>query len=164
MGLLGKFFNQKSNVIELASPIEGNIISLSQVPDEAFSSGTIGDGVAIIPTGDTIYAPCDAEEINIFATNHAISFEIEGELELIVHFGIDTVKLNGKGFTRIAKDGSSVKKGDPLIKFDLDFITNNAKSIKTPVIIANMELVESISKSSGKINVGETIMTIKLKK
>ncbi len=156
-------FKKNSKVIELVSPLDGKILDLSEVPDEAFASGAIGDGVAIEPTGDTIYAPCDANEINIFITNHAVSFELDNDIELIVHFGVDTVKLNGKGFTRIANDGDSVKKGDPLVKFDLEFMKNNAKSIITPVIIASMDEVQSLEKSSGNINAGDTLIKINLK-
>lgn len=165
MGLFD-FFKKKenSNTLEIYSPLNGKVIPLEEIPDEAFASKIIGDGVGIEPTGDTIYAPCDADDISIFDTNHAISFETKEGLELIVHFGIDTVKLDGKGFERIAQDGQSVKKGDPLIKFDLDFIKENAKSHKTPVIISNMEMIENIERSSGEIKAGELLMKLSLKK
>ncbi len=166
MGLFD-FFKKKKDVeeyFEIYSPLNGTIIPIEEIPDEAFAEKIIGDGVGIVPTGDTIYAPCDADDISIFDTNHAISFETSNGLELIVHFGIDTVKLDGQGFTRIAEDGQSVKKGDPLVKFDLEYIKANAKSHKTPVIISNMDVVEELIRTKGEIKAGEVLLKVKVKK
>jgi len=166
MGLFD-FFKKKAvveSLFEIYSPLDGTIIPLEEIPDEAFAEKIIGDGVGIIPTGNTIYAPCDADDISIFDTNHAISFESSNGLELIVHFGIDTVKLDGKGFERLVEDGQSVKKGDALVRFDLEYIKTHAKSEKTPVIISNMDVVEDLFKSSGKVSVGDVLMKVKLKK
>ena len=164
MGFLKNMFGKKEpKIVEIFSPIDGTILDLSEVPDEAFASGAIGDGIAIRPEGEAIYAPCDAGEINIFTTNHAVSFETEGGLELIVHFGVDTVTLNGEGFERIGTDGGSVQKGDRLVNYDLAYLKKNAKSIITPIVISNMEEVESIEKSTGRVNVGDSILKITLK-
>ena len=94
--------SSNENIVEIYSPIHGQIIPLSEIPDEAFSSGAIGDGVGIEPSkeGDIIYAPCDAEDVSIFDTLHAVSFETKEELEVIVHFGVDTVELKGIGFEK----------------------------------------------------------------
>jgi len=165
MGLFDLFKKKKEEEsVEIYSPLNGKIIPLEEIPDEAFASKIIGDGIGFDPTGDTIYAPCDADDISIFDTNHAISFETKDGLELIVHFGIDTVKLGGNGFERLVEDGQSVKKGDALVKFDLDYIKENAKSHKTPVIISNMDMVEVIEKSTGEIKAGDLIMKVTLKK
>lgn len=165
MGLFDLFKKKNNdNVFEIYSPLNGKIIPLEEIPDEAFASKIIGDGVGIEPTGDTIYAPCDADDISIFDTNHAVSFETSNGLELIVHFGIDTVKLDGKGFERLVEDGQSVKKGDALIKFDLDYIKEHAKSHKTPVIISNMDEVEKIERSTGEIKAGDLLLRVTLKK
>ncbi len=168
MGFFSKFFKKRAEgyeIIELFAPIDGEIIELSEVPDEAFACGAIGDGIAIIPSGsgDTICAPCDAEDISIFETNHAVSFETLGGLELIVHFGIDTVNLNGRGFERLVEE-ETVKKGEKLVRYDLEFLEKNAKSVKTPVIVSNMDMVEEIEKKSGKVKTGDVIMRVKLKK
>ncbi len=165
MGLFD-LFKKKSNdnVFEIYSPLNGKIIPLEEIPDEAFASKIIGDGVGIEPAGDTIYAPCDADDISIFDTNHAVSFETSNGLELIVHFGIDTVKLDGKGFERLVEDGQSVKKGDALIKFDLEYIKEHAKSHKTPVIISNMDEVEKIERATGEIKAGDLLLKVTLKK
>lgn len=169
MGLFEFFKKKKEELLKidssvvLYSPLKGVIIPIEEIPDEAFSNKMIGDGVGIIPTGNIIYAPCDAEVINIFGTNHAISFEMNNGLEILIHFGMDTVKLDGKGFKRIAVDGQSVKKGDPLVEFNLEYIIANAKTHKTPVIISNMDIVKTLYKFTGEVNVGDKIMEIKLK-
>lgn len=166
MGLFD-FFKKKKDVeeyFEIYSPLNGTIIPIEEIPDEAFAEKIIGDGVGLIPTGDTIYAPCDADDISIFDTNHAISFETSNGLELIVHFGIDTVKLDGKGFERLVEDGQSVKKGDALVKFDLEYIKAHAKSHKTPVIISNMDVVAELVKSTGQISAGDVLLKVKVKK
>ena len=174
MGILNKVFKKKEkksgadgDVIEIYSPILGEIIDIADIPDEAFAKKLIGDGVGIVPTeeGNTIYAPCDAVDMSIFETNHAASFELENGLELVVHFGIDTVTLNGRGFERLTEvSEGSVKKGDRLIKYDLDYIVQNAKSHKTPVIISSMEMVESIEKKTGRVRPGDLLMRVILKK
>lgn len=155
---------EKENWIEIYSPLNGKVIDLEEVPDEAFSKKMIGDGCAIDPVEGAIYAPVDGE-ITIFETNHATSFETADGLEMIVHFGIDTVSLDGQGFKRIAEDGKKIKKGDKLIEYDLEFIKSKVPSVKTPVIINNMDIVEKIDViAKGKeVKAGELLMKIKIK-
>ncbi len=167
MGLFD-FFKKKKETkedwIEIYSPLNGRVIDLSEVPDEAFAGKMIGDGCGIEPTAGSVHSPV-VGEIDIFETNHAVSFETADGLEMIVHFGIDTVKLNGEGFTRVAEPGNGVKPGDELVKYDLEFIRENAKSIRTPVIINNMDEVEEIKVvASGDVKVGELLMKVKIKK
>lgn len=165
MGLFDFFKKKKEEEwFNIYSPLNGKVIPLSEVPDEAFSQKMIGDGCAIEPTEGAIFAPV-AGEIDIFATNHAVSFDIPNGLELIVHFGIDTVKLNGEGFTRVAESGSNVNINDELVKYDLEYIKSNAKSIKTPVIIANMDQIETLEVvGKDNIKVGDLLMRVKIKK
>lgn len=161
------FFNifkskKKHNIIEIFSPLNGKIITLEEVPDEAFSQKMIGDGCAIEPTEGAIYSPIDAQ-VDIFDTNHAISFETKDELEMIVHFGIDTVKLNSEGLKRV-NTSDEVSVGDKLIEYDLDFIKKNAKSTKTPIIITSMDIVENIEVvAKGNVKVGDLLMKVTLK-
>lgn len=168
MSIFSKLFGGqgvvKNQEVEIYSPIDGEVIDLSEVPDEAFACGAIGDGVAIVPSEDdeTIYAPVNADEVNIFETNHAVSFETRDGLEVIVHFGVDTVQLKGNGFERIGKEGPA-KVGDKIVKYDLKYLESNAKSTKTPVLISNMDIVENIEKSSGKVKAGDLLMKVKLK-
>jgi len=163
MGLFDFFKkNKEENYVEIFSPLNGKVITLAEVPDEAFAEKMIGDGCAIEPSEGSIFAISDAE-IDIFDTNHAVSFDLESGLEMIVHFGIDTVKLDGKGFERLVAPGD-VKLGDELVKYDLDFIKENAKSTRTPVIISNMDDVEEIVVvAKGEVKVGDLLMKVKLK-
>lgn len=163
-----RFFNflkkKEEKWIEIYAPVSGILIPLSEVPDEAFSLKMIGDGCAIIPTEGAIYSPMDGE-IDIFETNHAVSIESINGFEMIVHFGIDTVKLNGKGLNRISEIGK-VKKGKKLIEYDLDYIKKNSKSIITPIVITNMDIVKKIEfmkEYNKKIKVGELLMKVKVK-
>ncbi len=163
MGLFDFFKkNKEENYIEIFSPLNGRVIDLSEVPDEAFAQKMIGDGCAIEPTEGSVYAIADAE-IDIFDTNHAISFDLKSGLEMIVHFGIDTVKLDGQGFERLITPGN-VKIGDEIVKYDLKYIIENAKSAKTPVIISNMDEVAELKiVATGDVKVGDLLMKVKLK-
>jgi len=164
MGLFDFFKKKKAEdkFIEIYSPLNGRVIELSEVPDEAFAQKMIGDGCAIEPTEGSVFAVADAE-IDVFDTKHAVSFELNSGLEMIVHFGIDTVKLDGQGFTQIV-ESDEVKKGDELVKYDLNFIKENAKSTRTPVIISNMDDVEEIQVvASGEVKAGDLLMKVKLK-
>lgn len=148
--------------IEIYSPINGRVIPLEEVPDEAFAQKMIGDGCAIDPTEGAIYSPLEEAEIDIFETNHAISFETSDGFEMIVHFGIDTVKLNGKGLDRVIEIDSA-KKGDKLIEYDLEFLRKNAKSVKTPIIITSMDMVDKIEVMvdyGHDVKVGQLLMRV----
>ncbi len=154
----------KDDWFEIYSPLNGRIIDISEVPDEAFAGRLIGDGCAIDPAEGSICSPVDAE-IDIFDTKHAVSFELENGLEMIIHFGMDTVQLNGKGFEERTESGAKVKIGDELVKYNLDYIAKNARSTKTPVIINNMDEVEELQVvGQGDVKVGDLIMKVKLKK
>ncbi|USD35969.1 PTS glucose transporter subunit IIA [Ferrimonas sp. SCSIO 43195] len=142
--------------IEVIAPVSGEVVDIEKVPDVVFSRKIIGDGIAIDPDGDTIYAPIDGTIGKIFESNHAFSIESPLGLELFVHFGIDTVELRGNGFERIAQEGQRVKAGDPVLKFDLDYLRQHAKSVLTPLVIANMEDVKDLHKAEGKAVGGET--------
>lgn len=166
MGFFDLFKKKKEEEwFEIYSPLNGKVIDLSEVPDPAFAQKMVGDGCAIDPAEGAVYAPV-AGEITIFETNHATSFETPNGLEMIVHFGIDTVSLKGEGFNRVAEDGSNVNVGDKLVEYDLELIKSKAPSVKTPVIINNMDAVEEIDiVAKGKdVKVGDLIMRVKLKK
>ena len=156
MGLFDMFKGKKEEVatIDILAPITGEIIAIEDVPDVVFAEKIVGDGIAIRPTGNKMVAPCDGEIGKIFETNHAFSLESDTGIELFVHFGIDTVELKGQGFTRIASEGQKVKAGDTIIEFDLEYLTANAKSILTPVVISNMDELKELQKMSGTVTVG----------
>ncbi|SHI15897.1 PTS glucose transporter subunit IIA [Ferrimonas marina] len=142
--------------VEILAPVSGELVPLEQVPDVVFSEKIIGDGVAINPQGDTVVAPIDGTIGRLFDANHAFSLESPLGLELFVHFGIDTVELGGAGFKRLAEEGQQVRAGDPIFQFDLPYLQEHARSVLTPVIIANMEDVETLQKRSGTVVAGTT--------
>lgn len=164
MGLFDIFKKQEKTVVTIYSPINGKVIELKEVPDEAFAQKMVGDGCAIEPDKGIICSPVDGQLMNIFPTNHAIIFETIDGLEMIIHFGIDTVKLEGKGFQKL-KELGPVKVGDEIVKYNLDDIKDRVPSTRSPIIINNMEKVEKIEiLSLGKIvKIGEPIMRVILK-
>lgn len=117
-----------------SSPIDGELRSIEETPDDAFSQKMLGDGVVIFPTGDKVYAPCDGSIEVLFPTNHAIGMKSADGTEILIHVGIDTVNLDGKGFTNHVGQGDTVKRGDLLLTLDLPFIEANAKSTAVPMI------------------------------
>jgi PTS system glucose-specific IIA component len=131
----------KSKKISIYSPTSGNIIDLSQVQDEVFSAGMAGNGVAIEPSNGIFCSPIDGI-IKIFPTKHAFTVK-SGELEVIVHIGIDTVELKGDGFVALVDTGAKVKAGEPIIEADLDFILGSGKSTITPIVV-NKNKIENI--------------------
>lgn len=162
MGFLSDFFNsKKSNFlkkIEIFAPVSGEIVNIEDVPDVVFSKKIVGDGIAIKPSGNKIVSPLNGTIGKILDSKHAFSILSEDGVELFVHFGIDTIKLKGEGFKKIAQDNQKVKIGDTIILFDLNILEKKARSILTPVVISNMEKFKTIEKSSGSIIAGETII------
>ncbi|QCI20809.1 PTS glucose transporter subunit IIA [Buchnera aphidicola (Hyperomyzus lactucae)] len=162
MSFLSNLFNNKkpifSKKIEIIAPLSGEIVDIEDVPDVVFSNKIVGDGIAIKPLGNQILAPVNGTIGKIFESMHAFSIISEDNVELFVHFGIDTVQLKGKGFKKKAENNQKVKIGDEIIIFDLDFLTNQSKSILTPVVISNMENFKKIKKSSGTIVAGKTVI------
>lgn len=150
--------SSNNNGIEIFSPLSGEIVPIEDVPDVMFAEKTVGDGIAIKPTGHKIVAPCNGTIGKIFETNHAFSIESDSGIELFVHFGIDTVELHGEGFTRIAYEGQQVKRGDTIIEFDLAVLEAKAKSTLTPVIISNMDEIKELIKLNGPVILGETLI------
>lgn len=160
--MLGIF--KKRNKISLVSPMTGEIIRIEDVPDEVFSQKMVGDGIAIKPTDKIVLSPCEGKVIQVFPTNHAIGIETKEGLEILIHIGIDTVNLKGKGFKRLIEPGCVVKPGDRLLEIDIDFIKSNATSIISPIVITNMTKVSSLKKvEEHSIKTREEILEIQLK-
>ncbi|WP_032092863.1 MULTISPECIES: PTS glucose transporter subunit IIA [Pasteurellaceae] len=163
MGFFDKLFGSKDNKavdVTIYAPLSGEIVNIEDVPDVVFSEKIVGDGVAIRPTGNKIVAPVDGVIGKIFETNHAFSMESKEGVELFVHFGIDTVELKGEGFTRVAQEGQSVKRGDTVIEFDLALLETKAKSVLTPVVISNMDEISSMDKKTGEVVAGESVVLV----
>jgi len=151
----------KKKVKEIKSPADGEIIDIESVNDEVFSQKMVGDGVAIIPTSSKFTAPIDGVVSKIFPTNHAYSIKGKKALEVMVHIGLDTVTLEGRGFTRIAQEGDEVKAGDLIIEVDLAYIKEHAKDIVTPIIISDESDVKELSKKLMVVKNQDVIIEVK---
>lgn len=140
----------------IVAPIEGKLVPITEVPDQVFAGKMMGDGFAIEPAEGTVVSPVNGEIINAFPTKHAIGILSEGGKEILIHFGIDTVKLNGQGFELLVSQGDKVTQGQPLLKVDLDFVKANAPSITTPIVFTNLqEGQEIVIKKQGNVAKGE---------
>lgn len=149
--------------IVLKAPLSGKLLPLSQVPDQAFSQKIMGDGFAIDPIDGKVLSPVDATVVQIFRTGHAIGLETDTGVEILIHVGIDTVKLNGKGFTALVQNGQRVKAGQELIHFDLELVKGAAPSVITPIVFTNMERVACLqARSKGDAKAGEEIASLEL--
>lgn len=138
---------------EVNQPIEGKIISLNQVEDDAFSQEVLGKGIAIIPSEGKVYAPFDGTVITLFPTKHAIGIVSDNGCEVLIHIGMNTVQLNGKYFTSHVQQGDKVKKGQLLVEFDIDHILQEGYNLETPVIITNTKDYSNINTNTNKDNV-----------
>jgi phosphoenolpyruvate-protein phosphotransferase len=144
-------------MISLLAPLSGVIVPLDQVPDPVFAERTVGDGIAIDPTSQTLLAPCDGRVIQVHRAGHAVTIEASG-LEILMHIGLDTVALKGQGFTPKVTAGAVVKAGDPLIAFDADFIATHARSLLTEVIVTSMDRVASVQPRTGSVTAGRDVL------
>ncbi|SQH14210.1 N-acetylglucosamine-specific PTS transporter subunit IIBC [Providencia heimbachae] len=146
-------------VLSLVAPVSGQVYSLDDVPDEAFSSRIVGDGIAIKPTSSEVLAPASGTVVKIFETNHAFCLETENGVELIVHMGIDTVALKGEGCSRLVEEGAEVEAGTPILNLDLAFLEANAKSMISPVIISNIDDFAGVEiLVEGEVIAGKTVI------
>ncbi|TBL37078.1 PTS N-acetyl glucosamine transporter subunit IIABC [Hafnia alvei] len=141
----------------LVSPITGEVVALDQVPDEAFASKAVGDGVAVRPTDKTVVSPARGTIVKIFNTNHAFCLETDEGAEVVVHMGIDTVALNGQGFKRLVEEGAEVKAGQPILEMDLEYLNANARSMISPVVVSNIDDFGGLKAlAAGHVVAGET--------
>ncbi len=149
--------------IVISSPISGTAADLVTAPDEAFAQKMMGDGAVVTPEDPYVYAPEDGEVAFVFDTKHAIGFITESGISLLIHVGIDTVKLNGKGFEALVESGQEVKKGEPMLKLDLDYLSQNAPSIVSPVLCTELEDNQRIHLlKEGQIKAGEPLFEVEV--
>lgn len=145
----------------VAAPLNGEVVALSEVEDEAFSTGALGNGVAIRPAEGKLYAPVNGTITTFFPTGHAIGMQSENGAEILIHVGMDTVKLEGKGFKPVKAQGDTVKKGDLLLEFNMDEIAAAGYSIVTPVVITNSdEYADVIPMAEGEVRVGTELIEV----
>lgn len=147
--------------IVMSSPMTGKAADLSTAPDEGFAGKMMGDGAVVTPEDAVIKAPEDGEVVFVFDTKHAIGFMTDSGLSLLIHIGIDTVKLDGKGFEVFVESGQKVKKGEPLMKIDIDFLKNNAPSLVSPVLCTELEDNQEVRLlKDGDIKAGEELFAV----
>lgn len=156
------FFKKTNRVV---APIDGTVIELSKVPSQIFSERMAGDGVAILSTGNVIVAPVEGKVTMIFATNHAFSITTSEGIQVLVHIGVDSIGLQGKGFQRLVEEGTFVKTGEPIIKVNRDEIISRGYDLITPVLIVNPDMIRELQGCHGvEVNAGENeILTYKIK-
>ena len=149
------------DTIIISSPVNGKAADLSETPDDAFAGRMMGDGAMVIPEDGMVFAPENGEVCFIFNTKHAIGFQTESGITMLLHIGIDTVKLDGKGFEPLVKEGDKVKKGDPMMKVDMDYVKANAPSLATPVLCTELEDHQKIRLlTTGAVKKGEPLFAI----
>ena len=144
----------------ISAPGNGEIMPLTAVPDQVFADKLMGDGIAFVPKDDVIVSPITGTVKTIFPTLHAIGLETPEGLEVLIHIGIDTVKLEGQGFENLVTTDDNVEVGQPLIKIDLDYIQAHAPSIITPIVITNLTNQTLTIESAQPVTVGQTIITV----
>lgn len=158
------FSRKKQQELTFLAPLTGTVVPLSEVPDPVFAQKVVGDGVAILPSEGVLLSPIDAKVTHLFPTHHAIGLTSDNGLEILIHIGIDTVKLKGHGFTPFVSVGDQVKAGEKLIQFDTAVLQEAGCPIVTPIVITNGDLVAE-KKVVAKANVQagqEPLMTVVL--
>lgn len=157
-------FKKKERIDELASPVNGKMIDLKEVPDKVFASEMMGPGVAFISNDGKIYSPCDGELITVFPTKHAIGIKANNGAEILIHFGLDTIQLEGKGFKQVAKEGQRLKKGDLILDVDIVFLQKKGYAIETPMVITNSdEFYVKVNKLANVSTNTEVVITLEKK-
>jgi len=151
------FFKKKP--VKVFSPLDGKVVELKDVPDEVFSKGLVGDGVAIIPSSGTVVSPIKGKISRIFSTKHACSIK-GSDIEVMIHIGLDTVELGGEGFKSFIKEGDSVEVGTPLISLDKEYIISQDKEIVTPIIISSEKEIILKNKKLGIVREGEVLLEV----
>jgi sugar PTS system EIIA component len=155
----------KTNEETIVAPLTGAVKNIEEVPDPVFAGRMMGDGVAIDPTEGVVVSPVDGEIVQLFHTKHAIGIKAKNGTEILIHVGLETVKMEGEGFEAHVSEGQAVKVGDKLISFDLELIREKAKSTITPIVITNTDAAESIKTTVGvTATKGSTeVMKVKMK-
>ena len=149
------------DTIIISSPVNGKAADLSETPDEVFATRMMGDGVMVVPEEGIVFAPEDGEVCFIFNTKHAIGFQTVSGVTMLLHIGIDTVKLDGEGFEALVKEGDKVKKGDPMMKVDLAYVKENAPSLATPILCTELEENQKIRLlTKGRVKAGQPLFAV----
>ena len=154
----------KTQIEELLSPLHGEVVPLSEVPDPVFAQKMMGEGIAIIPQNGKVVSPVSGHVVQVFPTKHAIGIKSKGGLEILIHIGLETVELNGEGFNVLVDSNQPIRAGDPLVNVNLEYLKSQNKEIVTPIIMTNMEKVQEIKPIDKKETTwGELLLTCILK-
>ncbi|MGH8331827.1 MAG: PTS sugar transporter subunit IIA, partial [Pseudomonas sp.] len=145
--------------LQLHAPLSGVLMPLDLVPDPVFSSRMIGDGLCIDPTSTTLCAPLAGVVSNVQASGHAVSITDENGVQVLMHIGLDTVNLAGKGFTRLVEEGQQVDVGQALIEFDADFVALNARSLLTLMLVVSGEPFTWLTPETGLVDSGQPLLS-----
>jgi multiphosphoryl transfer protein len=140
--------------LDLKAPLTGVLVPIEQVPDPVFAQKMVGEGVSIDPLSDRLLAPCDGEVSHVHPAAHAVTIRTLGDLEVLLHIGLDTLKMRGEGFDAKVKIGDQVRTGDELVSFDLDKVATSAKSLLTQMVITNTDLISSFTPRTGLVTAG----------
>jgi phosphocarrier protein len=149
-----------NNNLALKAPLSGPVMPLSRVPDPVFSSGAMGDGIAIDPLNDCLHAPCAGVVMHVARTRHAVTLKADNGAELLLHLGLDTVQLQGEGFEALVQEGARVSEGQPLLRFDLDKVARGSKSLITVLIVTNGEGFQLRPLTTTSVDVGAPLLQL----
>lgn len=152
------FGNKGKKVQNLTATQTGKAVALQEVPDDVFAQKMLGDGIALLPTDGTVLSPVDGELVDVPDSLHAYCIHTKDGLDILVHVGINTVELKGKGFHSFVKVGDTVKAGQKLVEVDLDLLKQKGYPLYTPIIITNMDAVKSLEAFPGETKAGETVV------
>lgn len=153
-----------TKTVYIQSICDGQMISITKVPDKMFANKLLGDGIGFEFNGDTIYAPCDGNIVLVSKTNHAIGMKLKNNAEILIHVGMDTVHLNGKGLKPLVKVGNRVKVGQPILEIDREVMNDHHICLTTPLILTNgVDYDIRLLRNDGKIDLGEMVLTISKK-
>lgn len=144
--------------IEVLAPLDGMVVPLEDVPDEVFAQKMAGDGVAIDPSGQVAVAPVTGDLVKLFPGGHAFGISMSGDIELIVHIGLDTVELKGQGFENIATEGQKVQAGTSIVRFDRATIERTGKVMLSPVVSSGAGTI--VKRASGKVRAGRDVLFV----
>jgi len=158
--MFGLFKAKKQTIV---SPADGDVVDLSEVPDQVFSEKMAGDGIAITPRSNTFVAPISGVVTKIFSTNHAYSIKAKNGLEVLVHIGLDTVALKGEGFERLVEEGATVATGKEIISADLEYIQSQGKNIITPIVLNHDKELLLESHKTRTVREGESLLEVTFK-
>ncbi|WP_085711660.1 MULTISPECIES: phosphoenolpyruvate--protein phosphotransferase [unclassified Pseudomonas] len=146
--------------LTLSAPLSGPVLTLAKVPDAVFASGAMGDGIAIDPLNDTLYSPCAGLVIHVARTGHALTVRADNGAEILLHLGLDTVELQGEGFSMLVKEGTRVSSGQPLLRYDLDKVGRQCKSLVSLLILTNSQDFQARPITLKTVKVGEPLLHI----